>query len=110
MNQRPIIVVLGGKKYHSLLKYLKDINNYCTFTSFKYLKAFVTIKSYYVHIKCYIEIQSEASVELSDLATEAYEFGRQIVHRVHYGACFHCRRSIQQLPVTAPSQLYCKYF
>lgn len=25
MNQRPIIVVLG-KKYHSLLKYLEDIN------------------------------------------------------------------------------------
>lgn len=57
-----------------------------------------------------IEIQSEASVELSDLAAETYEFGRQIVHRVHYGARFHCRRSIQQLPVTAPSQLHCKYF
>lgn len=33
MNQRSIIVVLGEKKYHSHLKYLEDINNYCTFTS-----------------------------------------------------------------------------
>lgn len=59
----------------------------------------------------YISNQSKVQAfAQSDFPLEMSEPCWEIIHRVHGGTGFHCRRSIQKPPVTMPGQLHCKYF